>query len=463
MSGITNPHPGGLDRQIRLQHYRIMLTARLLDAKEEELIQRGEAFFHVSGAGHEAVATLADHLGPQDWLHAHYRDKALLLARGMTVGDFLLSLLCKDGSHSRGRQMSAHMSDPKRNVLSMAGPVGNHALQAVGVAEAVKAQADQPIVLCAMGDGTTQQGEVLEAIAHAVRKSLPVLFLIEDNRLSISTETQEGNPLTMLEALRSALEHHLERDLRVELLGEDIADPKGDVFGLTRGLSTRFPDRVENAPLAEATIIGLSVGRALAGKRPLAFLQFAAEALAGAGYLADIIDLRSLSPWDDQAVVESVRKTRRLIVVHEDNHTCGFGAEIVATVAEQLDNQAQLRRVTRADTHVPCNFANQLEVLPSFRRTLEAAAELLELDLTWQARPAAVAGETIIEASGSSPSDESVVVVGWMIREGQRIEVGDEIALLEADKALLEFASPAAGTVKKRMAQEGDRVRIGDP
>ena len=81
--------------------------------------------------------------------------------------------------------------------------------------------------------------------------------------------------LTMRAALRETLRHHLTNDARVVLYGEDIEDPKGDVFGVTKGLSTRFPGRVRNAPLSESTIVGTSIGRALAGERPVAFLQFA--------------------------------------------------------------------------------------------------------------------------------------------------------------------------------------------
>jgi 2-oxoisovalerate dehydrogenase E1 component len=50
--------------------------------------------------------------------------------------------------------------------------------------------------------------------------------------------------------------------------------PKGDVFGVSRGLSPCFPGRVKNSPLAESTIVGVSIGRALSGDRPVAFLQF---------------------------------------------------------------------------------------------------------------------------------------------------------------------------------------------
>jgi len=62
-----------------------MLAAREIDRLEEQFTARGEAFFHVSGTGHEAVAALASHLKPEDWLHCHYRDKALMLARGVML------------------------------------------------------------------------------------------------------------------------------------------------------------------------------------------------------------------------------------------------------------------------------------------------------------------------------------------------------------------------------------------
>jgi 2-oxoisovalerate dehydrogenase E1 component len=62
--------------------YRWMRTARCVDEMERELVARGEAFFQVSGAGHEASAALAPLLTRDDYLHCHYRDKALLLARG---------------------------------------------------------------------------------------------------------------------------------------------------------------------------------------------------------------------------------------------------------------------------------------------------------------------------------------------------------------------------------------------
>ena len=73
----------------------------------------------------------------------------------------------------------------------------------------------------------------------------------------------------------ACLRDQLDANRDIYLLGQDIEDPKGDVFGVTRGLSTAFPGRVHNAALSESTIVGTSIGRALAGQRPVGFLQFA--------------------------------------------------------------------------------------------------------------------------------------------------------------------------------------------
>jgi len=79
---------------------------------------------------------------------------------------------------------------------------------------------------------------------------------------------------TMVEALNDELRRQLRDDSRVLMFGEDIEDPKGGVFGMTRGLSEGFPGRVVNSPLAEATIVGAGVGLAATGWKPVFEIQF---------------------------------------------------------------------------------------------------------------------------------------------------------------------------------------------
>jgi pyruvate dehydrogenase E1 component beta subunit/2-oxoisovalerate dehydrogenase E1 component len=87
--------------------------------------------------------------------------------------------------------------------------------------------------------------------------------------------TPESEAMTGAAALNSALDHALATDPRVVLLGEDIADPSGGVFKITKGLSTKYgEDRVRDTPIAETAILGAAVGLALNGFRPVAEIMF---------------------------------------------------------------------------------------------------------------------------------------------------------------------------------------------
>ncbi len=81
-------------------------------------------------------------------------------------------------------------------------------------------------------------------------------------------------PVTMIDALNHALREEMQRNPKIVMWGEDIADPKGGVFGVTRGLTDAFDGRVENAPLAEATIVGVAAGMATGGYKPVVEIQF---------------------------------------------------------------------------------------------------------------------------------------------------------------------------------------------
>ena len=104
----------------------------------------------------------------------------------------------------------------------------------------------------------------------------------------------------------------------------------------------------------------------------------AAEKLAEEGIDAEVIDLRSLSPWDHEAVAASVRRTSRVLVAYEDHCSFGFGAEVVAWIASELFEwlDAPLVRVAGADT--PVGYAPTLEdaILPQ-QADIEAAIRTL--------------------------------------------------------------------------------------
>ncbi len=327
-----------------------------------------------------------------------------------------------------------------------------------------------------------------------------------------------GQETTMVAAVNATFRAALEVIPRVQLFGEDIADPRGGVFGLTKGLSSSFPGRVVNSPLAEATIVGAGVGMAAAGMRPvfeLQFIDFVPSALnqmmsqasclrwrsngawtcpltivatygaylpggalwhsqSNEGLLAhipgiriavpstpedaagllwsaiqsedpsmillpkhvfrqrvpvkspvealpfgkaavrrtggdvtvvswgncmeisheaagraetegvdcEIIDLRSIVPCDWASIQQSLEKTGRLVVVHEDTRTTGFGQAIIAEMTTRPDCWdlflAPPQLVARADTPMPYHPMLEYAALPDVDRVLAAIRETME-------------------------------------------------------------------------------------
>jgi 2-oxoisovalerate dehydrogenase E1 component len=328
-----------------------------------------------------------------------------------------------------------------------------------------------------------------------------------------------NEPITMVDAINHALHEEMERDPKLLMWGEDIEDPKGGVFGVTRGLAKAFPKRVVNSPLAEASILGVAHGMAIAGYKPVveiqfgdyswpAFMQIRNEIssirwrssnqwsspmvvrIAVGGYIKggpfhsacieaiyahtpgwrilfpsaaddakgliktairgddpvlflehkglyrrvqakapepdvdylvpfgkgrvrrtggdativtwgstvylvlelvrqletegkraslEVIDLRSIVPWDQELVFASVRKTGRILIAHEDSLTMGFGAEIAARIAEDCFDclDAPVMRVGARDCFVPSAPALEAAVLPSVDGLRSALERLL--------------------------------------------------------------------------------------
>jgi pyruvate dehydrogenase E1 component beta subunit len=101
----------------------------------------------------------------------------------------------------------------------------------------------------------------------------------------------------------------------------------------------------------------------------------AAEALAAKGISAEVLDLRSLKPLDEAAILASVRKTGRLIVVHEASRLCGVGAEVSAIAAEHAFSslKAPIVRITGPDAPPPSSYALEQAFMPQVASIVSAA------------------------------------------------------------------------------------------
>jgi 2-oxoisovalerate dehydrogenase E1 component len=423
-----------------------MRASQECDRQEGLRMRQGKGWFQMSCRGHEPLAALAYVLGSEDYIFPHYRDRALMLARGMAVEQLALDFLARTGSSSEGRNLPGHFSARELNVFSIASPVASQCLPAVGAAWGFQQDGTEQVALCMIGEAATRQGEFYEAVCFAVEKRLPVLFVVEDNGYGISTPTHDKLPFRlgvfapdlvrkvngrkvldvyqagrdavermrngdgpailwceldrmdshafsddqrryrqaeelaaiasldpvqtladylmttgeltssqwdamqaeieaavktayeqaesrpfpaaaelgkhlyqpsracpavpiqpeqsetpMVQAVNRVLEAGLRQIPGLRLFGEDIEAPKGGVFNLTAGLSEQFPDRVTNAPLAEATIIGAAVGLAATGYRPVFEIQFADFLASGFNQLASQVATlrwRSNGAWN---------------------------------------------------------------------------------------------------------------------------------------------------------------------
>jgi 2-oxoisovalerate dehydrogenase E1 component len=201
---------GGLTRDELLAAYRLMLLSRKIDDKEIQLKNQSQAFFQISGAGHEAVLVAAgQHLrGGYDWFFPYYRDRALCLTLGFTPFEmFLASVGAKDDPASGGRQMPSHWGHRRLNIPSQSSATGTQCLHAVGCAEATVIYQrvaeiadrhskfhDDEITYVSIGDGATSEGEFWESLNTSCSKRLPILYLCEDNGYAISVPVEAQTP-----------------------------------------------------------------------------------------------------------------------------------------------------------------------------------------------------------------------------------------------------------------------------
>jgi 2-oxoisovalerate dehydrogenase E1 component len=437
----------------KLELLKLMYLSREGDRREGVLLRQGKGWFQVAGMGHETLAVISMQLKDDDYLFPYYRDRAMMLAKGMTNVELAKAYFAKRDTSSGGRQMPGHPSSRLKNVWSVPTPTASNLLPACGAAWAMQLEGKPGVVVATTGDAASRQGEFYEALAFAQERKLPVVFVVEDNRYGISTNTDKFNPFKlgvfsksigivhvdgrhpdnvyeasmnainharagegpsvlvcevdrlcshtssddhrvyrppseisemmerdpintvveelieageltwegweeirhkideevdrdyqaaelladpkptevldelfgpeptaeippisggrkwrMVDAVNEVFKSGLKQDRRFVFFGEDIEDPKGGVFRLTAGLSTEFPDRVFNSPLAEATIAGVAVGMACYGMRPvfeLQFVDFVGPAWSQISQNMATIRWRSFGDWKCPAVIYS--------------------------------------------------------------------------------------------------------------------------------------------------------------
>jgi len=186
-----------LSKEDKLRLLTTILESRHADLREQNLNRQGKGHFHVSGMGHEALAAVSIQMEPDDYIVPYYRDRGLILGRGMTTRQLGLEYFAKRNTGSGGRQMPSHYSNADLHIWSVPTPTGSQLLPACGIAWGIQLDGKKNIVVTTVGDAATRQGDFFEAICFAKEKKLPLLFLVEDNAYGISMPTRKTNPLAL--------------------------------------------------------------------------------------------------------------------------------------------------------------------------------------------------------------------------------------------------------------------------
>src|SRR2546429_1419824 len=200
-----------LTREEKLRLLTILLESSHGDLREQNLNRQGKGHFHVSGRGHEALAAISIQMQEDDYIVPFYRDRALVLGRGVSSRQLAIDYFAKAEGESHGRQMPSNYSCAEKHIWSVPTPTGSQLLPACGMAWGIKLDGKNAAVVTTVGDAATRQGDFYEAICFAKEKKLPVLFVVEDNAYGISSPTRKINPLA-LDVLEPVDWQHIDGD-----------------------------------------------------------------------------------------------------------------------------------------------------------------------------------------------------------------------------------------------------------
>src|SRR3954467_14305059 len=184
----------GLSNADLVEMYRYIALARAVDERMWILNRAGRIPFVISGQGHEGaqVAIAWPLKRGHDWIAPFYRSIATCLTFGMSARDIMTAQYATASDPSSGgRQMPGHYGSHEHNLVSVSSPVATQILHAVGIALAAKIRKTGQVAMAIMGEGSSNQGDVHEALNFAAIHKLPFIFVVENNGYAISVPAEK--------------------------------------------------------------------------------------------------------------------------------------------------------------------------------------------------------------------------------------------------------------------------------
>jgi len=150
--------------------------------------------------GQEAVAVGAcEPLGREDFVFSTYRGHAFYLAKGGDLPRMFAELYGRVGGMAKGKAGSMHLASPAVGMMGSSAVVGSNLPHAAGAALAARNRSTQQVMLCAFGDGATEEGVYHETLNFISLLQLPVVLLCENNLLAVHAHPHERQSYTIAE------------------------------------------------------------------------------------------------------------------------------------------------------------------------------------------------------------------------------------------------------------------------
>ena len=179
-----------VSKEQKIEMLRKMMLARAFEetAEQQYIMGKIHGTMHLSmGEEASAVGTLAA-IEEQDYVLGTHRGHSQMIAWGADVKRMMAEFLGKSTGYCGGRGGSMHIADPKNGFLGAQGIIGANPPIATGVGLGIKYKKENRVVVCFMGDGTTNEGGFHEALNMASIWDLPVVFVIENNNYGMSMD-----------------------------------------------------------------------------------------------------------------------------------------------------------------------------------------------------------------------------------------------------------------------------------
>jgi pyruvate dehydrogenase E1 component alpha subunit len=176
-------------------YYRQMVLMRRFEERTAEMYTRAKigGYCHLNLGEEATVVGLMAALEPTDYLFTNYREHGYALAKGIEPGRVMAELFGKETGVSRGRGGSMHLFDTRTRLLGGYAIVGGQLPLATGAALAISYRGGTEVVMCQMGDGTTNIGAFHESLNLAAIWRLPVVFVVVNNQLGMGTTVEAAS------------------------------------------------------------------------------------------------------------------------------------------------------------------------------------------------------------------------------------------------------------------------------